>query len=329
MTSTSLESRKKLDLLNAQMASLSAEAQAVPLQIQEEFAGRAGVQQQKLMSEAELRKIALRSLPLQGQILAQQAVTNNDQQALELAKDKFSMAFNIQLKQAEMDYNYKKDLYDRAWTFFDADQKAKATAQLKKDNQDFLLLQNNLNYAQTLSSKAVDSGQADISAQILKLDPKSPTYMQDLATLAEKITPKIVGQSDFEQAFLRDKGRLPTVQELLAYKAREAAAGRKPETPETSPSNFVDIMQQVIDADGTPEQAAREAAIASENIGIQVDQKTLNQWIEQAKKLKKTVVAPPPEEAITPSSGFLRTTAQTVQDFIPKVKSFFSNLFGG
>ena len=40
---------------------------------------------------------------------------------------------------------------------------------------------------------------------------------------------KVTGQSDFEQAFFRDKGRLPTVQELLDYKAKEAAAGRKPE----------------------------------------------------------------------------------------------------
>lgn len=37
------------------------------------------------------------------------------------------------------------------------------------------------------------------------------------------------GQSDFEQAFLREKGRLPTVSELLDFKQKEAAAGREGE----------------------------------------------------------------------------------------------------
>ena len=40
---------------------------------------------------------------------------------------------------------------------------------------------------------------------------------------------KVTGQSDFEQAFLRDTGRLPTVAELLDWKAKVGAAGRAPE----------------------------------------------------------------------------------------------------
>ena len=113
-----------------------------------------------------------------------------------------------------------------------------------------------------------------------------------------------------------------------------------------SSSNFTDIMQQVIDADGSPEQAAREAAAVSEASGVPVDQKTLNKWTEQARKLKKT---PAPAEVVLPESkpvtaygagqavnkevaGTLKYLPESVYETVNKsagaVGSFFEGLFG-
>ena len=117
------------------------------------------------------------------------------------------------------------------------------------------------------------------------------------------------------------------------------------------PSNFIDIMQEVIDKDGTPEQAAREAAQVSEGQEIQVDQKTINAWTEQARKLKKNPPPPPPPAPYEPKKkGFFEFFKKPVssevkagkQPTVPAnrifedykgisptdVNSFFSNLFG-
>lgn len=56
-------------------------------------------------------------------------------------------------------------------------------------------------------------------------------------------------------------------------------------------TNFNDIMQAAINESATPQEAARAAAAVSEASGIQVDQKTLTQWTNYAKTLKKAVAA--------------------------------------
>lgn len=116
------------------------------------------------------------------------------------------------------------------------------------------------------------------------------------------------------------------------------------------PSNFIDIMQKVIDAGGSPEQAAREAALVSEGQGITVDQKILNAWTEQAKKLTKSPSPPPPppEPEKKGFFDFLKVPPKKNQSLITDkptvpivnpfegykgfssadVNSFFSNLFG-
>jgi len=131
----------------------------------------------------------------------------------------------------------------------------------------------------------------------------------------------------------------------------------------TSMTNFIDVMQTAINAGATPEQAAREAAAVSESTGVQVDQKTLNNWTEQAKKLKKTEVSETTQEK-TPiekdietslksygndmmgrdmTRDYLRKKGYTQEEInsssvgsvienvgtkVKEVGSFFSNLFG-
>lgn len=133
----------------------------------------------------------------------------------------------------------------------------------------------------------------------------------------------------------------------------------KKKDEENSSSNFTDIMQQSIDAGATPEQAAREAALSSEQSGIQVDQKTLTAWTEQARKLKKTPVKA--EEVVAVSKieqdisdlskggilnkGDIRlalrkrgyseqeinnaSVSNVIDRTLSNASSFFANLFGG
>jgi len=135
-----LESQKGLDLLNAQMASLSAEAQAVPIQIQQEYAGRGATKAGVAPIEtARLRDIALRSLPLQGQILAQQAVATGDQRALAAAQQKFETAFTIASRQAEMQYTARKEQRDRIYDYLSKQEQRQLDARQREDDRKFQL----------------------------------------------------------------------------------------------------------------------------------------------------------------------------------------------
>ena len=80
-------------------------------------------------------------------------------------------------------------------------------------------------------------------------------------------------------------------------------------------SSFRDIMQLAIDTGATPELAAREAALASESSGIPVDQKTLSQWITEARGIKKTVV-PPVAPVVPVVSKTAKETGQATSDFL-------------
>ena len=127
-------------------------------------------------------------------------------------------------------------------------------------------------------------------------------------------------------------------------------------TGATSGGGFLDIMQMSIDAGATPEQAAREAANASELAGIPVNQKTLENWLKVARKLIKTPVPEAPIPIPEPPKGTpterATQTGETLKEalpYLPEVISemgqapknwadkyiydpiggFFSGLFGG
>lgn len=89
-------------------------------------------------------------------------------------------------------------------------------------------------------------------------------------------------------------------------------------------ANFTDIMQQSIDAGATPEQAAREAATASELTGIPVDQATLSSWTSYAQRLVPT--APAVNETTISAPNGTYTSGSTEGGIT--LKSIWANLFG-
>ena len=105
--------QKQLGDVMGQIQTLQKEAAAIPLQIQEEFAGRAGVGQQRLMTESDLRKNTIKALglsaiaqTLQGNVaLAQQQA--NRAVELEFAPKVAQLEF---LKTA---YSINKDALER------------------------------------------------------------------------------------------------------------------------------------------------------------------------------------------------------------------------
>lgn len=275
------ESQKSLDLLNAQMAGLSAEAQGVPIRLQEESQGR-GITTGGLapLQAGELRKIALRSLPLQGQILAQQAVATGDQRALSAAQEKFNQSFQIVQKDEQRQYDFRKEQRDRIFDFLSNAEKEKLQALQKKDDREFTTMQNNLNFAQSLVGKAIETGQGDLAAKISSLDPKSKTYQQDIASLAGQIKTKTEGSGVLSVLDIARYKELYPEAGVIAGDS-EATANAKVQalnTPETKLRNLVqgakdnaasyeDVVKE-IQSDTTIKDKETALAIAKEVFGI-------------------------------------------------------------
>ena len=174
---SSKAARDRLAAINAQLAGISAETQATPLRLQEEATGR-GVTKAGLapLEAGELRKIALRALPLQAQALAAQAevaAAQGDvelsQQTLAMAQDKLKTIFGLVSQDVENKYNYFKDLRDKAFQIADKNQQQKLAVAQKEDDRKFTNWQNIINDAQTKASALMSTDPAlaaKISARI-------------------------------------------------------------------------------------------------------------------------------------------------------------------
>ena len=191
-------------------------------------------QQQEVNRQAAIEALPLQALALaaQAKIASLQGEAEFAQSTLQAAQDKLDTAFRLKLKDIENEYAYKKDLRNSIFDFLTAEEKTRAEKKQKEEDRKFTLQKDQIDNAQNIARSAMDNGQADIAAKITALDPKSAAFIRDLTALQAQIKLKPSVQGDFEQAFLRDTGRLPTVNELLNYKTREAAAGREPKDTE-------------------------------------------------------------------------------------------------
>jgi len=105
--------QKQLGDVMGQIQTLQKEAAAIPLQIQEEFAGRAGVTQQRLMTESDLRKNTIKALGLS-------AIAQTLQGSVSLAQQQANRAVELEFapKVAQLDflktaYSINRDALER------------------------------------------------------------------------------------------------------------------------------------------------------------------------------------------------------------------------
>jgi siroheme synthase (precorrin-2 oxidase/ferrochelatase) len=234
--------KSELDMLNTQMKALEAETQAIPIRLQEEAIGR-GITTGGLapIQTSELRRIALRSLPLQAQILGAQAkltAAQGDvelsQQVLQMANDRLSTLFQIKTKDAEMQYNYRKEQRERIWDYLTEKEKLQIQNQQKKDDRAYNESRDNLSLSKSWAEKAIDNGQANIAAQIANLNPKDPAFQTKLSELTGKIsvlTPEQKTKQDLIMTWSKkysDAGILPTDSiEVAREKVKNSAIYRE------------------------------------------------------------------------------------------------------
>ena len=196
------DAQDQFDAINAQLAGVTAETQAMATYDPAKDpanAGRGittgGIRPLQMQQAEALRQQAIKALPLQAQAIAAQAKVASAQrkyglseQLLSQAQTRIDKLFELHMTDSTNQYNYQKDLRDKVYEFATAQEKTRIEALQKKADQEHADQQDALKSAKELSKLAMDSGQSDIASKLWALDPKSKTYAADVATLQAQIT---------------------------------------------------------------------------------------------------------------------------------------------
>lgn len=233
---------------------------------------------------------------------------------LQTAQDAVDRAVQIKFDPIEADIkartaNINLILQSPEYTVAEKNQaaKIKATfdAQTRAIEQQKSIVSENNKLKGDVLNAAQASGDNALAAKIIQLSPESPTFSADLASLQGQINSNVWSEPYLVGGDYVQKNSLTGEIRTAVNVPVGGAGGGENET-----TNFIDVMQATIDAGGSPEQAAREAATVSEASGVQVDQKTLNAWTAAARKLKK---ASPQTETNTPAPTPVITAANLNQ----------------
>ncbi len=175
--------QKRQNELAAQITALNNENQAIPLQAQENATGR-GITTSGLQTSTitpNLRANAIKALSINSEYALN---AGNLQTAQETAQ----RAVDLKYKDTEDQLTRNTQLLQLYTPFMNAEQKDIADAKNLKNQADLTALSDKKKSQTDIINAAQQSGQSDVAADALKLDPNSPTFVNDLATLQGKIS---------------------------------------------------------------------------------------------------------------------------------------------
>lgn len=143
------------------------------------------------------REAAIRALPVQAALSAAQG-------NLEMAQQRVNQLFSIKSADMDAQYKYKQDVGNAVLQIANEEQKNILNLKLSeiKDKND--LAKDNLNYLRDLTNTAIQNGRTGAIAQIAAIDPKSPTFNQDVARIAGGLSKPTGGAVKRDTAFDKD-----------------------------------------------------------------------------------------------------------------------------
>ena len=235
-------SQAKLAGIQAQIQSVIDKRNVQNLQLEKQASGGQVVttvlnrQQQEINRQSAIEALPLQALALsaQAEVAAAQGDAEYAQSTLAMAQDKLNTAFKLRSDDITREYDYKKDARKAIYDFFTAEQKTRADAKQKEEDNKRLLMTNNLDNAQSIANTLMQGGQGELAAKVTQLDPKSSTFSRDLANLQKQVKEtKPTGDITEFKAFFPNVDITTPVgrQQFLNWKAQVGAAGRKQEEP--------------------------------------------------------------------------------------------------
>lgn len=126
------------------------------------------------------REAAIMALPVQAQLAAAQG-------NLEQAKELMGQLYQAKSADIQADMSYRTNLVNSLISFASSSQQTVLQAKLADNAQASQIAQQNLAYQRQLSERAFEYGQGNLVTNISSIDPKSPTFEQDLARVASQL----------------------------------------------------------------------------------------------------------------------------------------------
>lgn len=139
------------------------------------------------------REAALQALPVQAQLAAAQ---NN----LEMAQTHIDRMYAIQSQDAQAKYQYKTKVIESIYNYANASQQRQLDQLNIQESRKYDEKKTNIAYQRDLAAQAREYGQTSLMGSIMRLDPNSPTYTQDLANAASGLS-KPVTATNRDTAF--------------------------------------------------------------------------------------------------------------------------------
>ncbi len=236
------DSQNRIRGLNAQLQGITAEQTAQELQFKNEGISAPAIKTRDVALE---RQNAIRALPIQAQILAEQATLTGNTALLQQAQQKLDTVFTMQSKYATDLFNYNQNLRDAVFQYADKQQQRQLEAQKQTDDQNYQTFRDQIGYAQSLAKTALDSGQSDLASQITQLDPNRPSYMVELGNLAGQIRANPVEVT--AGASLID----PITGRVISTAPKTNASGAKSTSTKDTSTNQSNTLQRILDGVGS------------------------------------------------------------------------------
>ncbi|MBK9580264.1 MAG: hypothetical protein IPO40_24630 [Fibrobacteres bacterium] len=238
--------------INAVVAQSQAQQLALEGQGRGQTSGFIGGEQARINREA-----AIAALPLQAKLAAEQG-------ALDLAQNHIDKMFQVQSNDALAKYQYKSKLIESVYSFATGQEQRRLDAIKAKEDRAYDEQRTNLAYQRSLASEAASYGLGGVSASILKLDPKSATFNQDIAGLQGRVMKPVVASGPAKRDTQFDKdGNLVDMQtgEILS----QAGGGAVNEQKQQQIGETLSLARELLKDDGewmSGKQSAVGASLA-------------------------------------------------------------------
>jgi len=173
--------------INAIVAQAQAQQLALEGQGRGQTSGFIGGEQARINREA-----AIQAIPLQAKLAAEQG-------ALELAQEHIDKMFTVQSQDALAKYQYKSKLIESVYNFATGAEQRRLDAIKAKEDRAYDMQKFNIQYQRDLAKDAASYGLGGVAASILKLNPTSPTFSQDIASLQGKVVKPVEAKAPTTQ----------------------------------------------------------------------------------------------------------------------------------
>lgn len=205
------------------------------------------------------REAAIQAMPIQAQL----AIAQDD---LESARSYASQLFQAQSQDAQNRYNFKKELNASIFNFLNDQEKTRIAQNEKALDRAFSVEQSNRGTLKSLAMQAIEYGQGALSAEIMKLDPTSPTFDADFGDVTSRLrkpvtaggsgdsAPKVVSINGVDSVWNAQKGQFEAITVGGGYKQIKDAEIKdlsETWTAKNSAISLVNKLQENIRNSGT------------------------------------------------------------------------------